>query len=88
MMIPPWRVVAVTLIAGSLALLIWAPGQVSEALRNFLALGNLAIFLFAAVVLAWFFYAVILRRILRARRIANARMRRMMREARDRHHEL
>lgn len=79
------RLIAVALLAGSVALLVWAPDQVFDVLHNFLALGNLAIFILAALVLAWFLYAVILRRILRARRIANARMRRMMREAKERH---
>jgi hypothetical protein len=47
-------------------------------------LSNVALFLFAAGVLMWFAYSVILRRILRARRIAHARMKRMLREAADR----
>jgi hypothetical protein len=76
--------VAVCLLLGIMALIAWAPEWVTNALHNLLALSNLAIFIFAAAVLAWFVYAVILRRILRARRIANARMRRMMREAADR----
>jgi len=75
---------AVSVLLGIMALLAWAPEPVTSALHNLLALSNLAIFIFAAAVLAWFVYAVILRRILRARRIANARMRRMMREAADR----
>jgi hypothetical protein len=75
---------AVSLLLGIMALIAWAPEWVTNALHNLLALSNLAIFIFAAAVLAWFVYAVILRRILRARRIANARMRRMMREAADR----
>ena len=76
-----WRLAAVMLLVGSIALIVWAPGQVSDVLRNFFALSNLAIFVFAAAVLVWFFYTVIVRRLLRARRIANARMRRIMREA-------
>jgi hypothetical protein len=76
-----WRIAGVMLLVGSIALIIWVPGPVSDVLRNFFALSNVAIFVFAAAVLAWFLYAVILRRLLRARRIANARMRRIMREA-------
>ena len=76
-----WRIAAVVLVVGSIALIVWAPGQVSEVLHNVFALSNVLIFVFAVAVLAWFFYAVILRRLLRARRIANARMKRMMHEA-------
>lgn len=79
-----WRIVAVVLLVGSIALVVWAPAQVSDVLHSFFALSNLAIFIFAAAALAWFFYAVLLRRILRARRIANARMKRLMREAGNR----
>lgn len=76
-----WRIAGVVLLLGSIALVVWAPDQVSGVLHNFFALSNLLIFVFAAAVLVWFIYAVILRRLLRARRIANARMKRMMREA-------
>lgn len=48
------RLIAVALLAGSVALLVWAPDQVFDVLHNFLALGNLAIFILAALVLAWF----------------------------------
>jgi len=74
--------IAALLIMGALAaLIVGAPRRVLAILDNLLALSNLALFLFAALALAWFLYAVILRRMLRARRIANARLRRMMREA-------
>lgn len=82
-----WRLAGVVLLLGSIALIVWAPGQVSNVLHTFFALSNLTIFMFAAAVLAWFVYAVILRRILRARRIANARMRRMMRESANRQND-
>jgi drug/metabolite transporter (DMT)-like permease len=82
-----WRTMGVLLFIAGLALVIWAPNQVADVLHNFLALGNLAIFVLAALVLAWFLYAVFLRRILRARRIANARMKRLMREAHERFEE-
>lgn len=84
LMNPEVRAAGFFLVAGIMALIAWAPDWITDALHNLLALSNLAIFAFAALVLAWFFYAVLLRRILRARRIANARMKRMMCEAADR----
>ena len=75
------RTAGLILVAGMIAVIAWAPDWITDALHNLLALSNLAIFVFAAVVLAWFLYAVLLRRILRARHIANLRMKRMMREA-------
>ncbi|HVO63117.1 MAG TPA: hypothetical protein VMT53_19460 [Terriglobales bacterium] len=78
-----WRIVRLAMLVGILVLMVGAPDQVSGVLHNLFALSNLAIFIFAAAVLVWFFYAVILRRILRARRIANARMKRLMREVSD-----
>jgi hypothetical protein len=47
-------------------------------------MGNLMLLLLAAGTLAWFLFYFFLRRILRARRIANARERRMLREAAER----
>ncbi len=75
------RIAAMIVAAAVVALIAWAPDRLGDVFRNFLALSNLARFLFAAAVLVWFVYTVILRRILRARRIANARMRRLLREA-------
>ena len=75
------HIIALVLAAVLVVIILWAPGQSLAVLHNVLALSNVALFLFAAAVLVWFLYAVILKRILRARRIANARMRRMMREA-------
>jgi len=75
------QIVTVVVVGALVVLIVGAPNWVLSILRNFLALSNLALFLFAAAALAWFLYAVILRRMLRARRIANRRMRRMMREA-------
>jgi uncharacterized protein YacL len=76
-----WRIAGLVLLVGCIVLIVWAPDQVSEVLHNVFALSNVLIFVFAVAVLAWFFYAVILRKLLRARRLANARMKRMMREA-------
>lgn len=78
------RIGAGVLVAGSIGLIVCSPDRVFGFLRNVFALANIALFLFAAAVLAWFLYAVILRRLWRARRIANARMRRMLREAGER----
>jgi biopolymer transport protein ExbB/TolQ len=48
------------------------------------AMGNLMLLLLAAGTLAWFLFYFFLRRLIRARRIANARERRMLREAAER----
>jgi O-antigen/teichoic acid export membrane protein len=48
------------------------------------ALWELAVLALAVGTLAWFFYWVYLRRILRARRIARLRDKRMLREAAER----
>jgi len=45
---------------------------------------NLLLFVITVGVLLWFVYSIYMRRVLRARRIAAARMRRLMEEARDR----
>lgn len=51
-----------------------------DIVHNLLALGSVALLLAAIGTLLWFFYWFFLRRLLRARRIANARFRRMMKE--------
>jgi hypothetical protein len=48
------------------------------------ALWELAVLMLAAGTLLWFLYWIYLRRILRARRIAHARDKRMLREAAER----
>jgi hypothetical protein len=53
-------------------------------LSNAAALWNLFLLLLAIAVLAWFFYWFGLRRLIRARRMAGARDRRMLREAAER----
>ncbi|HXW90614.1 MAG TPA: hypothetical protein VEK33_08710 [Terriglobales bacterium] len=53
-------------------------------LENLAAMGNLLLLLFAAGTLAWFLFYFVLRRLIRARRIAHARDRRMLREAAER----
>ncbi len=59
------------------------PESLKGLLDNLLALSNVAMLVFCIGALMWFLYWVFLRRILRARRIANARMKRLMREGRD-----
>jgi hypothetical protein len=51
-----------------------------DTLRGIVGLWNLALMLGAAITLLWFAYSVFLRKFLRARRIANLRMNRIMRE--------
>lgn len=63
-----------------ICLLAVRPQLVLEIMRNLAALSNILLFVFAFGALAWFLYWVILRRMLRARRIANARVKRMMQE--------
>ncbi len=53
-------------------------------LSNFAAIWNLILLLAVIGTLAWFFYWFGLRRIIRARRIATSRDRRMLREAAER----
>jgi hypothetical protein len=53
-------------------------------LTNLAALWNLVLLTAVFGALGWFFYSVFLRKILRARRISNARERRLMREAAER----
>ena len=54
--------------------------NVADFFHNLLALWSIGLLLVAAGTLAWFLYSFFLRRLLRARRIANARLERMMRE--------
>jgi len=56
----------------------------TKLLFNAAALWNLILLLAAIVVLAWFLYWFVLRRLIRARKIAGARERRMLREAAER----
>jgi hypothetical protein len=52
--------------------------------ESFAAMGNLMLLLLAAGTLVWFLFYFFLRRIIRARRIANLRERRLLREAAER----
>jgi hypothetical protein len=53
-------------------------------LSNLAAIWNLLLLLAAITVLLWFLYWVVLRRLIRARNIAGARDRRLLREAAER----
>jgi peptidoglycan/LPS O-acetylase OafA/YrhL len=53
-------------------------------LSNLAAIWNLLLLLAAIAVLAWFLYWVVLRRLIRARKIAGVRDRRLLREAAER----
>jgi hypothetical protein len=57
---------------------------VSKFFYNLAAFWNLTLLLAAAGALVWFLYWFVLRRLIRARRIAGARERRMLREAAER----
>ncbi|HET7207021.1 MAG TPA: hypothetical protein VFI95_10640 [Terriglobales bacterium] len=83
----PRKVTFALVLLGLIAAVIWEPDLVAGFLHNALALSNVALLVLAIAALAWFLYWVVLRRILRARRIANARMRRMLRESTDRERE-
>jgi hypothetical protein len=73
------------LVVGIALLLLYSPPNVLDAFHSLLALTSVAL-LFAAVgTLLWFFYWFFLRRLLRARRIANARFNRIMREREESH---
>lgn len=76
-------ILALTLVAVAIAVLVLEPSPALEVVRNLLALSNVLLFVFAFGALLWFVYWVFLRRMLRARRIANARMKRLMQDGRD-----
>ena len=61
--------------------------MVTRFFYNLAAIWNLILLLAAAAALAWFLYWFVLRRLIRARRIAGARERRMLREAAERETE-
>lgn len=67
-------------------MIIYAPPTLVDVIHNLLALASVALLLIAIGTLIWFFYWFFLRRLLRARRIANARFRRMMREREEEGH--
>lgn len=68
------------LVIGIALLLLYSPPGLLDAFHSLLALTSVALLFVAVGTLLWFFYWFFLRRLLRARRIANARLNRMMRE--------
>jgi hypothetical protein len=58
-------------------------GPVEDLFRGFANLWSLGLIVAAGATLAWFAYAICLRRLLRVRRIANIRLRRMLSERQD-----
>lgn len=77
-------ILALILTAAAIAVLAMEPSPAFEVMRNLLALSNVMLFVFSFGALLWFLYWVFVRRLLRARRIAVARMKRLMQEERDR----
>jgi len=73
------RVAALVVVVGVICLAL-APQRVLRLVDDLLWLANTFLFLFCLAVLAWFVYRFILRRLLRARRIRNARLARLVRE--------
>ncbi len=68
---------------GTFLLLAFSPPTLLDLIHTLLGLGSVALLLVSVGTLLWFFYWLFLRRVLRARRIANARMQRLMRERED-----
>ena len=66
--------------SAGVAIVSYSTPTLFDVLHNLLALGSVALLLAAIATLLWFLYWFFLRRLLRARRIANARFKRMMRE--------
>ena len=60
----------------------WAPARLLEIAHNLLALWSFVLLAASLATVVWFFYWFFLRRIMRARRIANLRLKRMMEERR------
>jgi len=56
-------------------------------LNSLLSLWSVALLLFCFATLAWFFYWIFLRKIMRVRRIANVRMARLLREGAGGEHD-
>lgn len=75
------RTVALVLVVALVMFLAYAPNALLEVFHNFLALWAFGLLVLAIGTLLWFIKSFFLRRILRARRIANARMNRLMRES-------
>jgi hypothetical protein len=62
-------------------LLVLAPFRVVDLVRWLANVWSLALIVAVAATLAWFVYSIFLRRLLRVRRIANIRLRRILEES-------
>jgi membrane protease YdiL (CAAX protease family) len=78
------RIIALILVVTLLVFLAYAPDVLLDAFHNFLALWAFGLVVLAIGTMLWFFKSFFLRRLLRARRIARARMKRLMRESLER----
>lgn len=77
------RAVGLSVLVAVLFFLVFAPTRLLEIAHNFLALWSFALLAASLATLVWFLYWFFLRRIMRARRIANLRLKRMVEERRD-----
>lgn len=74
------RWIALILVVTVIAILVFAPPRLLEVFETLLGLWNVVLLIWVAATLVGFFYWFFLRRILRARRIANIRLERMIEE--------
>lgn len=78
---PHRLLVSVLVLVGATILVVaFVPGLALRLIDSLLAISNVALFFAVLATLGWFFYWFFLRRMIRARRIANARLRRMLSE--------
>jgi flagellar biosynthesis protein FliQ len=73
-------VTALVIVAATILIVAFVPGLAVRLIDSLLAISNLALFFAVVATLGWFFYWFFLRRMIRARRIANARLRRILSE--------
>lgn len=73
-------VTVLVLVAATIFIVTFVPGLAVRLIEYVLAISNLALFFAVVATLGWFFYWFFLRRMIRARRIANARLRRILSE--------
>ena len=77
------RKAAPIVVVGIFLVVALAPPPILRALDDLLSLSSVALVLFSFGTLVWFVYWFFLRRMLRVRRIANARLARILREGGD-----
>ena len=74
------RVVGFALVVALMLIFALGINPIIDIIRGFANFWTLGLVVFAAATLVWFFYWICLRRLLRVRRIANIRLRRMLEE--------